>query len=179
MDTESRAKLGRMLLILGRIALGVIFLVAAWSKLKPILPGQSWSVSSVQTSLAMFAMGVDSYQMVSSSAASTIAHVLPFFELVLGLWLISGIGLRISSLISTLAICAFIYAMFSAWRRGLTINCGCFGQGGPPIGPKDMMRDGLLFLPLSMALLAGSFMIKRKATTPSTAASEPAPQSAI
>ena len=87
MDTESRAKLGRILLILGRIALGVIFLVAAWSKLKPILPGQSWSVSSVQTSLAMFAMGVDSYQMVSSSAASTIAHVLPFFELVLGLWL--------------------------------------------------------------------------------------------
>jgi hypothetical protein len=36
-----------------------------------------------------------------------------------------------------------------------------------------------LFLPLSMALLVGSFMIKRKATTPSTAASEPAPQSAI
>jgi len=178
MDSESRAKFGRVLLILGRIALGVIFIVAAWSKLKPVLPGQGWSVSSVQTSLAMFAMGVDSYQMVSSSAASTIAHFLPFFELALGVWLIIGIGLRISSLISTLAICAFIYAMFSAWRRGLTINCGCFGQGGPPIGPKDMMRDGLLFLPLAIALVVGSFRIHRKASTSSTAATEPTPQSA-
>ncbi|HXA57270.1 MAG TPA: MauE/DoxX family redox-associated membrane protein [Candidatus Acidoferrum sp.] len=176
MDAQSRAKSGRILLILGRVALGVIFLVAAWSKLKPVLPGQSWSVSSVETSLAMFAMGVDSYQMVSSGTASTIAHVLPFFELVLGLWLTSGIGLRISSLISTLAICAFIYAMFSAWRRGLTINCGCFGQGGPPIGPKEMMRDGFIFLPLSIALVVGSFVVNRKPQSSSTGEAIPVAQ---
>jgi uncharacterized membrane protein YphA (DoxX/SURF4 family) len=165
MREESRRKIGRILLILGRIALGVIFLVAAYSKLKPMMPGSHWSAGSIRLSLSYFAMGVDSYQMLSPSAASAVAHYLPFFELLLGVWLVSGIGLRLSSLVSTLAICAFIYAMFSAWRRGLTINCGCFGQGGAPIGPKDMMRDGLLFLPLSVALLVGSFMMERKPKT--------------
>jgi len=53
--------------------------------------------------------------------------------------------------------------MFSAWRRGLSINCGCFGQGGKPIGPMDMMRDGLIFLPLSLAVFIGSLLVKRKA----------------
>jgi uncharacterized membrane protein YphA (DoxX/SURF4 family) len=162
MSEDSRKKSGKILLMVGRIALGAIFLVAAYAKLQPVIPGEHWSNSSIKISLAYFAMGVDSYQMLSPAAASTVAHYLPFFELVLGIWLVSGIGLRLSSLVSTLAICAFIYAMFSAWRRGLTINCGCFGQGGAPIGPKDMMRDGLLFLPLSVALLVGSLMIKRK-----------------
>jgi uncharacterized membrane protein YphA (DoxX/SURF4 family) len=161
MTSESRRKFGRLLMILGRLALGIIFIVAAISKLRP-LAGMPWTIASIKTSLAMFAMGVDSYQILPPWAVSALAHYLPFFELVLGVWLISGIGLRISSLLSTLAICAFIYAMFSAWRRGLTINCGCFGQGGKPIGPVDMMRDGLLFLPLSMALFIGSFLVKRK-----------------
>jgi uncharacterized membrane protein YphA (DoxX/SURF4 family) len=161
MSEESRRKLGRALLIVGRIILGVIFIVAAVSKLRP-LAGMPWTIASVKTSLAMFAMGVDSYQILPPWAVSPMAHYLPFFELVLGLWLISGIGLRISSVLSTLAICVFIYAMFSAWRRGLTINCGCFGQGGKPIGPVDMLRDGLLFLPLSLALVVGSFLVSRK-----------------
>src|SRR5690348_229932 len=128
MEQTSRQKTGRILLIIGRIALAGIFLAAGVSKLKP-LTGMPWTVASVKTSLAMFAMGVDSYQILPPWAVSPLAHFLPFFEIVLAIWLLSGIGLRSSSLLSTLAICVFIYAMFSAWRRGLTINCGCFGQG--------------------------------------------------
>jgi uncharacterized membrane protein YphA (DoxX/SURF4 family) len=162
MQQTSRSKTGRILLIVGRIVLAGIFLAAAFGKLKP-LAGMPWNVASVKTSLAMFAMGVDSYQILPAWAVSPVAHFLPFFEIFLAIWLLSGIALRFSSLLSTLAICLFIYAMFSAWRRGLTINCGCFGQGGAPIGPKDMMRDGLLFLPLSLAIFIGSLLIRRKA----------------
>ena len=176
MSNDSRRKIGKVLLVLGRIALGVIFLVAAYSKLAPVIPGSHWSIASIKLSLAYFAMGVDSYQMLSPGAANAVAHYLPFFELVLGVWLVSGIGLRLSSLISTIAICGFIYAMYSAYRRGLTINCGCFGQGGAPIGPKDMMRDGLLFLPLSLALLVGSLLIARKPKQVSAPETLPEPQ---
>lgn len=154
------ANIGRKLLILGRIVLGIIFLAAAFGKLKP-LTGMPWTVASVRTSLAMFAMGVDSYQILPAWAVSPLAHFLPFFEIVLGIWLLSGVGLRLSSFLSTAAICVFIYAMFSAWRRGLSINCGCFGQGGKPIGLMDMMRDGLIFLPLSLAVFIGSLLVKR------------------
>ena len=165
MSVESRTKIVKILLILGRIALAAILIYAAYSKLEPP-PGFGWSLGSVKISLGVFANGVDSYEMLSPGAVTFVAHWLPPFELFLGLWLLSGIGLRLSSLVSTLAICAFIYAMFSAWRRGLTINCGCFGVNSKPVGPQDMMRDGLLFLPLSVFLLAGSFWIARKIKAP-------------
>jgi uncharacterized membrane protein YphA (DoxX/SURF4 family) len=175
MTQESRRKLGWALMLIGRIILGVIFIVAAVSKMKP-LPGMPWTAASVKTSLAMFSMGVDSYQLLPPWAVSPVAHILPFFEIVLGLWLISGIGLRVSSLIATLALCGFIAAMASVWHRGLTVTCGCFGQGGPPIGPKDMMRDGFLFLPIALALLIGSFMINRKPRAASVSSVAPVTQ---
>ena len=164
MEATSRAKIWKIVMLLCRLGLGGVFIAAAYSKMEP-LAGMPWSVASVKASLSMFAMGVDSYQMLPAWAVSPLAHFLPFFEIVLGIWLISGIGLRISSLLSTLSLCAFIYAMFSVWHRGLTVTCGCFGQGGPPIGPRDMMRDGLLFLPPSVVLMVGSFMAKKNSAS--------------
>jgi len=156
----AQRRLGRILLLIGRIALAGIFLAAAYAKMKP-QPGMSWSVASVNTSLSMFAMGVDSYQLLPAWAVSPFAHLLPPFELILGLWLLSGIGLRVSSVISTLAICAFIFAMYSSYRRGLTVSCGCFGPG-EQIGAWTFIRDGLLFLPLSVAVTAGAFLLYRR-----------------
>jgi uncharacterized membrane protein YphA (DoxX/SURF4 family) len=160
MNYELRRSRGRTLLLLGRVALALIFLAAAYAKMRP-LPGMPWTLDSVRTSLSMFAIGVDSYQMLPTWAVSPVAHFIPVFELLLGLWLLSGIGLRLSSIISTLAICAFIFAMYSAYRRGLTVSCGCFGPG-EQIGPKTLIRDGLVFLPLSLAVTIGSFWIHRK-----------------
>lgn len=176
MSKDARGNLGRLLLVMARIALAAVFLLAAYAKLKP-QGGMPWSVASVNTSLSMFAMGVDSYQMLPAWAVSPFAHLLPPFELVLGLWLLTGVGLRFSSLLSTLAVCAFVIAMFSAYRRGLTISCGCFGPG-EQIGPKTFIRDGLLFLPLSLAVTAGAFLVRRKPVEPAVPAATPTAQSA-
>lgn len=160
MNKRASSRIGRILLIVGRIALGAIFLYAAYAKMKPPT-GMPWSVGSIRTALAMFAMGVDSYQMLPPWAVNPVAQLLPPVELVLGLWLVSGIALRFSSLISALLIGAFIIAMFSAYRRGLTISCGCFGPG-EQIGPKRLIQDGLLFLPLALAVTFGAFWTHRK-----------------
>jgi uncharacterized membrane protein YphA (DoxX/SURF4 family) len=160
MSNETRRQWGRILLIVGRIALAVIFIYAAYAKMKP-QPGMPNTLGSVKTSLSMFAMGVDSYQMLPPWAVSPFAHLLPPFELFLGFWLLTGIALRVSGPISTLLICAFVSAMYSAYERGLTISCGCFGPGAQ-IGPKDLIRDGLLFLPLALAVTIGAFLIQRK-----------------
>jgi uncharacterized membrane protein YphA (DoxX/SURF4 family) len=160
MNSDAPRSLVRILLVLGRIVLAVIFIYAAYAKMKP-QPGMPWTHGSVHTSLAMFAMGVDSYQMLPPWAVSPFSHLLPPFELLLGLWLLSGVALRISSVISTLLICAFITAMYSAYERGLTISCGCFGPGAQ-IGAKDLIRDGLIFLPLALAITLGAFWIRRK-----------------
>lgn len=160
MPQQNRKGAGHILLVIGRVVLGAIFVFAAYAKMRP-QPGMPWTLGSVRVSLAMFAMGVDSYQILPTSLVATFAHWLPPFELVLGLWLLTGIGVRLSSVLSTLAILGFIAAMFSAYRRGLTISCGCFGPG-EQIGPKTLIRDTLLFLPLALAVTVGSFRVHRK-----------------
>lgn len=171
-----RRRVARILLVIARAALAAIFLFAAYAKLKP-QGAVPWSAASVRTSLSMFAMGVDSYQMLPAWAVSPFAHFLPIFELVLGLWLLSGIALRTASIVSTLAVLVFIVAMWSAYHRGLTISCGCFGPG-EQIGPLTLVRDGLTFLPLSLAVMVGAFLIHRNPGTPAAAEASSAPQHA-
>jgi hypothetical protein len=80
----------RVLVLVGRLVLAGIFLFASYSKMKPQIP-VPWSVNSIETSLSMFAMQVDSYQMLPPSQVLRVSHFLPPFELFLGLWLLSGL----------------------------------------------------------------------------------------
>lgn len=171
MSNEARRRWGRILLIVGRVALGAIFIYAAYTKMAP-MQGMPWTIHSVNSSLTWFANGVDSYEMLPHSAVEPFAHLLPPFELFLGLWLLSGIGLRWSGLVASGLITAFVIAMYSAYVRKLTISCGCFGPG-KQIGPQDLARDGLLFLPLALAVTIGAFLLHRKRGAPLHAESAP------
>lgn len=165
MSERRRGRFGRILLLIGRLTLGAIFVYAAYTKMAP-QPGMPWTAASVETSLSMFAMGVDSYQMLRPWAVEPFAHLFPPAELILGFWLISGVWLRLSGIVASGLIAVFIMAMYSAYERHLTISCGCFGPG-KQIGPQDLARDGLLFLPLALAVTVGAFLINRKGTSSS------------
>src|SRR5271170_1561481 len=157
---ETRTPLASTLLILGRVTLAAIFLFAAYAKLKPqaSLP---WSGSSIKTSLSLFAMQVDSYQLLPPQLVSPAAHFLPPLELFLGLWLLSGVLLRYAALITTLLLGAFFGVMVRTYTAGLEINCGCFGPG-ERLGPLTLLRDGSL-LALALAVTIGAFMRGREA----------------
>ena len=160
-DRERRRSVVRILLIFGGIVVGSIFLAAAYGKMKP-LPGFAWSWPSVRTSISLFAMQVESYQVLSARASNTVAHWLPFFELFVGLWLASGMARRFSSLVASLALCGFMIAIASAYFRGLKIDCGC-GIGPPEqAGPAALARDGLKFLLPTLVVMIGSFWIRLK-----------------
>ncbi|MGO4957724.1 MauE/DoxX family redox-associated membrane protein [Luteococcus sp. Sow4_B9] len=78
------------------------------------------------------------------SVERVIGYSLPFFEIILGLLLIVGLFTRISGLIGALTMAVFIAAIASAWARGLSIDCGCFSQGGETENPKylqEIIRD--------------------------------------
>jgi uncharacterized membrane protein YphA (DoxX/SURF4 family) len=165
MPEKRTGKLGRILLVLGRVALGVVFLVAAYAKLRPQVPGMPWSAASIRTSLSMFAMQVDSYQLLPPTAVRPAAHLLPFFELALGVWLLSGLALRLSSLITTLLLGGFFGLMVRTYALGLEINCGCFGPG-EKLGTKTLVRDGTL-LALSIAVTVGAFLLRFRKSEPS------------
>lgn len=156
---EARGQLAPILLMVGRLALAGIFLFAAYAKLKP-QAAMPWSGASIRTSLSMFAMQVDSYQLLPPQLVSPAAHFLPLFELFLGLWLLSGVWLRYSSLVTALLLGAFFAMMVRTYRMGLEINCGCFGPG-ERLGPKTLLRDGSL-LALALAVTIGAFLLRRK-----------------
>lgn len=172
---DARGKSGRNLLLLGRVALAAIFLFAAYAKLKPqaALP---WSPASLKTSLSMFAMQVDSYQLLPAWAVSPAAHLLPPFELLLGLWLLSGLALRYASLLTTLLLGGFFTVMVRTYSLGLEISCGCFGPG-EKLGMKTLLRDGSL-LALSLAVMIGAFLLQGKRSEKEDPATAPAPQRA-
>ena len=173
-SSQRISRTGRVLLLIGRLALAVVFLVAAYAKLKPQV-AMPWSSASVKTSLAMFAMQVDSYQLLPPSYVSLVAHLLPPFELILGLWLLSGIALRLSSLVTTLLIAGFFIVMVRTYALGLSINCGCFGPG-EQLGTKTLVRDGSLLI-LSAAVTVGAFLMQRRRRETAVSA-EPTPQHA-
>lgn len=171
-----RRSLVRALLVVGGIVVGSIFIAAAYGKLKP-LPGFPWSWASIRTSIALFAIQVESYQVLSSKAANTVAHVLPFAELALGVWVISGIFRRWSSLVACIAFCSFMIAIFSAYERGLKIDCGCGVGPALEAGPGALLRDGLRFLLPALIITVAAFWIRNR-PAPATAVDSPSPVSA-
>ena len=171
MTNNVPGSLGRALLIIGRLALAGVFLFAAYAKMKP-QAAMSWSSASINTSLSMFAMQVDSYQLLPPQLVSPAAHFLPPFELFLGIWMLSGFLFRYSALMTTLLLGAFFAMMVRTYKMGLEINCGCFGPG-ERLGVGTLLRDGSL-LALALAVTVGAFFLsrrKRENVSPSVPAS--------
>src|SRR3954447_23062379 len=83
----SRNRALRWILVILRLALGAIFIYAAWVKLR--LPWQ------------LFAMSIDSYQLLPPGPVEFLARTLPAFELLLGVALIAGKFLRFTSAITS------------------------------------------------------------------------------
>jgi uncharacterized membrane protein YphA (DoxX/SURF4 family) len=134
--TLSRDSGLRWLLLALRLILGAIFIYAAWTKLR-----ESW---------LLFAMAIDAYGVLPQWGVTAVARGLPWLELGLGILLIAGFRLKISSTAVSLLLLTFFALMVRSYARGMEINCGCFGTG-EAISPRTMLRDG--------ALLAGSLFL--------------------
>ena len=143
----SSSKAWRALEVALRLVLGGIFIYAAWSKLH-----DPWQ---------LFAMNIDSYQVLPLHAVTVVARVLPWLELLVGLLLLPGFWLRTSSSVVSLLLLTFFVLMVRAYAKGMEINCGCFGTG-EPISWKTLLRDGSL-LAGALTLLCMSFWKRRKA----------------
>jgi putative oxidoreductase len=137
------------IVVILRLALGAIFIYAAWVKLT--LPWQ------------LFAMSIDSYQLLPPGPVEFLARTLPLFELLLGVALIVGKGLRITSAITSALLLVFFSLIVRAALKGQEISCGCFGPG-ETISWKTMLRDGSM-LAGSLFLTAMAWLRPRKSGT--------------
>jgi uncharacterized membrane protein YphA (DoxX/SURF4 family) len=135
------------IVLLGRLALGVVFIYAAYTKLR--LP---WM---------LFGMEVYSYQMLPEWGVELVARWLPWLELLLGAMLILGIWARWAAAGASALLVVFICAIVRAYRMHLGINCGCFGTS-EPLTKFTILRD-TGFLAASLVLTVLAFVSRRRA----------------
>ena len=107
-------------------------------------------------------MNINSYNILPLGMAETAALVIPWFEALLGLLLISGKWLRVSGAIASVVLLTFIVLMARAYAKGMQINCGCFGTG-EPISWKTLLRDGSMLA--AAVALAGMSFVRKKASS--------------
>jgi uncharacterized membrane protein YphA (DoxX/SURF4 family) len=127
-----------------RLLLGAVFIYAAYTKLR-----QSW---------LLFALSIDSYQLLPEWAVYAVARTLPWLELALGVLLIAGVALRYLSVVATAILGLFFSVMLVSYFRGAGIDCGCFGVG-EPLSAKTLLRDGVL-----LAAAIGLVIVSRRPT---------------
>jgi uncharacterized membrane protein YphA (DoxX/SURF4 family) len=130
-----------------RIALGAVFVYAAWTKLR-----EPWE---------LFAMSIDAYKVLPYWAVLVVARTLPWAEMLIGLALMAGRWLRLSAAAASLLLLVFFALMVRAYVKGMQIDCGCFG-GGDTISVRTLARDGGL-LAGYLLLTWMSFRSRRKA----------------
>ena len=81
---------------------------------------------------------VRAYQLLPTSLTESVGRALPMVEVIVGACLVLGLLTRISGVVSAVLQVAFIVGIASVWARGLSISCGCFGNGG--YDPHAMSR---------------------------------------
>jgi uncharacterized membrane protein YphA (DoxX/SURF4 family) len=98
-------------------------------------------------------VAVRAYQLLPESVVPLVGHALPVVEILVGVCLLLGLLTRGSAVLSSVLLVAFVVGIGSAWARGLSIECGCFGGGAGPAQnaqakyPWEIARDlGLLVL---------------------------------
>jgi len=108
--------------------------------------------------LAASGRAVNAYQLMPFDVAQVVGATLPLVEIVLGVLLLVGFATRLAAAASAALLVVFVAGITSAWVRGLSIDCGCFGGGGqleagqsPSYGP-EIARD-VAFLALALFLI--------------------------
>jgi uncharacterized membrane protein YphA (DoxX/SURF4 family) len=118
------------------IILAAVFLYSGYSKMQSTL---------------QFAAVLAQYQLVPTNLVLPLATYLPWAEIALGLFLLTGWKPRLAASAAAALLSVFIAAMTVTYLRGIEADCGCFGIG-EKISPRTIARDALLLVPAAFLL---------------------------
>jgi uncharacterized membrane protein YphA (DoxX/SURF4 family) len=114
---------------------------------------------------------VRAYQLLPEAVVPAVGYGLPVLEVGIGVLLVLGIAVRFAAAVSGVVLALFVVGVASAWARGLTIDCGCFGGGGTVAADQtrygsEIARDVAL---LAIAAALARWPASRLALQPHTA----------
>ena len=124
------------LLLLARVFLGTMWVLAGIEKI---------------ADPAQFSRDISNYHLLPFGLENTVAIVLPWLELFIGLSLIFGLYINSASFISGALMVVFILFISQAMVRGFNIECGCGLKEGQMVGWEKIFENILFLL--------GSFFI--------------------
>jgi len=119
-------KIHPWLILVIRILLGIIFLYASYDKIMD--PGK-------------FARSVANYHIVPFGLENSIAIILPWLELFIGVGLIAGIMVDGAAGITGSLLVIFILLILQAILRGFNIECGCGLKEGEMVGWTKILEN--------------------------------------
>jgi len=127
--------MSRIALVGLRVALGLLFLWAAVSKVPD---------------LAAFAQDVANYRIIPPALVPYAAAAVVGIEIVTGIALVTGIAARPAAILASILLVAFTAFLAQALLRGIDLRCGCFGTN-EPASWWTVLRD-LLLLTAALAV---------------------------
>lgn len=115
----------RVVLLVLRLALGGVFLYAAYIKLGPFGPPGAAQA---------FADSIKGFKLLPPEGDHLVVlatFAVPWVEAIAGAMLVLGLWSRAAALVLLLNLLAFIAAIVSVLERGISTKCGCFGKFSP------------------------------------------------
>ena len=128
----------KVIQILSQLVLGGVFIFAGLSKI---------------TDVKSFDDSIRNYKLLPGILVTLTSFILPVLEIIFGSLLVLNIRTRLSAIVLSSFLIIFIIALFSAFVRGININCGCFIQTlkNPELKKANeitmIIRDFLLLIP--------------------------------
>lgn len=123
-------KIHPLLVLIIRVLLGLIFIYASHDKI--LDPSK-------------FARDISNYNVVPFGLENTVAIILPWLELVIGLGIVFGVCINGNVLICGGLLSLFIILISQAILRGYNIDCGCGLKDGEMVGLSKIIEN-FLFL---------------------------------
>lgn len=100
---------------------------------------------------AEFAANIAAYQLLPARFITPLSVALPWVEIWVGLFLITGFHTRYAAWVATALFAMFLVALGSALGRHLDLNtCGCFGQDS--FTPKQTILGDVVLFGLTVGL---------------------------
>lgn len=120
------------IIALTRIYLALVFFISGLDK---------------ASDLAAFAQSIENYKLIPIQYVNILAVIIPWIELISGGLLLLGIYIKENSSIILSLLIIFTISVFSAYLRGLNIDCGCQGTAaGQKVGLLKIVENVFLII---------------------------------
>jgi len=131
----------RLAVTIARVALGALLIITGALKI-----GHANDLAAA----------IAGFRLLSSDVTAPLALILPFFEVLLGAYLLLGLFTRVAGFIACGAFVAYAFAIASAVVRHIPANCGCFGPQDQAVADWPHVGLDLILAVIALGIALGA-----------------------